>query len=120
MSNCEKCSGSCGGCSGCAGTLTLTAEELSVLETLGQVAFLPVARTPAEDAPVCLGEDICRENGSLILQCLEKKNLITIDYDKPLKGFDYGDHHPFYHGSIGLTARGQQVLELLQIQGLSD
>ena len=59
------------------------------------------------------------ETYSLILQCLEKKRLISIDYDKPLAGFD-GEVYRRYpvHGSMALTARGQAVVELLNVQGI--
>lgn len=80
---------------------------------------MPVARTAQDETPVFLGdEEYSREEYSLILQCLEKKALISIDYDKPLKGFSYDPvFHRLYRGSTGLTARGQQVLEMLEIQG---
>ena len=69
-------------------------------------------RYPEPDAP---------ENVSLILQLLEKKNLISLDYDKPLKA-EYG---PAYEslpirGSMALTQRGQQVLEMLEYQGMTE
>ena len=56
---------------------------------------------------------------TLLLQCLEKKGLISLDYDQPLKGY----HHPLYdaspiRGSMALTQRGQAVLELLEYQGV--
>ena len=54
----------------------------------------------------------------LILICLEKKGLISIDFDMPLRGADmsaYGDCP--IHGSIALTARGQEVLDVLDKQG---
>lgn len=55
----------------------------------------------------------------LLLQILEKKGLISLDYDKPLK--DY--HTPAYdaspvRGSMALTKRGQDVLELMEYQGV--
>ena len=55
----------------------------------------------------------------MVLQCLEKKNLVSLDYDQPLKGF----REPWYlrcpvKGSVALTNRGQQVLETLDYQGL--
>ena len=56
---------------------------------------------------------------SLLLEVLEKKGLISVDYDKPLGGFDgYGDYP--VKGSMALTQRGQQVLELLEYQGVVD
>ncbi len=110
MSKCGKCCGSCGSC---GNALELTEGELNMLRQLGQIPFLPVGRKADDMTPVY------PENASLILQCLEKRELITIDYDAPLKGF----HDPIYDacpvkGSIALTQRGQQVLEIIEIQGI--
>ena len=113
MSKCGKCCGSCGSCGG--NSLELTAEELDILRQLGQIHFLPVGRKADEMTPVY------PEDSAWILQCLEKRELISIDYDVPLKGF----HDPKYEacpvkGSFALTARGQQVLDILEIQGLDE
>ncbi len=120
--NCGGCTGCGGSCGGCARSLTITKEELDFLEELGQVAFLPVARKMGDLEPVYLeaGEDL-REEYSLLLQCLEKKGLISLDYDKPLKLFDDSAyvHYPI-RGSMGLTERGQKVLEMLEYQGISE
>lgn len=119
--SCGGCSGNCGGCSGCARELVLTPGELEFLTYLGQVAFLPVARTMGDITPVYLeeGEDR-REEYAMLLQCLEKKGLISLDYDKPLKGFDMAAYRKYpIHGSMGLTERGQKVLELVELQGIS-
>ena len=57
---------------------------------------------------------------SLVLQCLEKKMLIDISYD-PLPGANMDAYKGYpVHGSIALTARGQQVLELLEVQGIEE
>ena len=114
------CNGNCGSCSGCARGLVLTREEMEFLKELGQLAFLPVARTMGDLTPIYLeaGED-SREHYSLLLQCLEKKGLISLDYDKPLRGFDDGAYAAYpIRGSMGLTQRGQQVLEMLEYQGV--
>lgn len=111
--NCE----SCGGCTGCAGELTLTPGELRVLETLSQVPFLPIGRRADGTEPVCPA-DPDPETG-LVLLCLEKKNLVSLDYDRPLKGFDGGGDGLIW-GSMALTGRGQAVVELIQIQGVSE
>ena len=105
MSKCESCGGCSGGCSGCGLELELTEEEISFLHRLGECAFLPV-----------IPEEPGKE---LLLQILEKKGLISLDYDKPLK--DY--HTPAYdaspvRGSMALTKRGQDVLELMEYQGV--
>ena len=113
------CNGNCASCSGCARELELTEMELDFLNTLAQYAFLPVARTMGGLTPVYLegGE---KEEMSLLLQCLEKKSLIALDYDKPLKGFDMSAYKAYpIQGSMALTERGQKVLELLEYQGIT-
>lgn len=129
MTDCGNCSGcgnasGCTGCTGCsnASTLELTGPEVALLGLLGQVAFLPVARKLGEDVPVCL-EEGCEnlEQTSLVLQCLEKKALISIDYTRPLRGASLERYREYpLCGSMGLTQRGQQVLELLEYQGIQE
>ena len=114
-----SCNGNCGACSGCARELVLTRQEIDFLDFLAQYAFLPVARTLGDLTPVYL-EDGNREEMSLLLQCLEKKGLISLDYDKPLAGFDMSAYAPWpIRGSMALTERGQKVLELMEYQGIS-
>lgn len=117
-----NCSGNCGSCSGCAKELLLTDGELELLQKLGQIPFLPVARRADDMIPVYLEDDSrTREEYSLILQVLEKKSLIDIDYHLPLKGFDMSAYKGLpVHGSFSLTQRGQQVLEILEIHGIED
>ena len=113
-----SCNGNCGACSGCARELVLTQKEIDFLNTLGQYAFLPVARTMGDLTPVYL-EDGDREEMSLLLQCLEKKGLISLDYDKPLGRFDESAYAAYpIRGSMALTERGQKVLELMEYQGI--
>lgn len=118
--NCGGCSGGCDRCSGCARELVVGPGELEFLEFLGQYAFLPVARKMGDLTPCCF-EPEAPEDISLILQLLEKKNLISLDYDKPLKA-EYGPAYEAYpiRGSMALTQRGQQVLELLEYQGMTE
>ena len=116
------CKGNCGSCGGCAKELVLTEAEITMLTALGQFSFLPVARRADDMTPVYLeDETIPPEQCSLILQVLEQKDLIDIDYTSPLKGFDMTAYagYPVY-GSVGLTARGQAVLDLLDKQGFQD
>ena len=48
----------------------------------------------------------------------EKKALIVLDYDKPLKGADMSRYAGYpVHGCISLTQRGQEVLQLLDMMG---
>ena len=123
MSGCGNCSGNCGGCggcTGCGGAMELSRGEVDMLLTLGQIPFLPVARRMDDDVPVYLEDsDYSREEYSLILSCLEKRGLISIDYDKPLKSFDDSAYSAWpVRGSFALTARGQQVLDVLEMQGI--
>ncbi len=120
MEHCHSCGGNCGGCSGCAGSLTLTEGELSLLQTLAQLAFLPVARRADTMTPIYLEDSqYTIEEYSMILQHLEAKSLISIDYSAPLGGacMDAYKDYPV-HGSIALTQRGQDVIALIETQGL--
>ena len=120
MSGCAHCSGGCGSCEGCGNTLTLNPAELQMLQKLGQIPFLPVARCYDSADPVYLEDrDYSQEEYSLILQSLEKKGLISIDFDIPLKSFCSEAYSAYpVVGSFALTARGQRILELLELQGV--
>ena len=116
----SHCNHNCGNCGGCAATLELTEGEIGLLRELEQFSFLPVARRADDMTPVYLEDDLhSREEYSLILQCLEKKGLIDIDYYVPLAGADMSAYKGLpVHGSFALTQRGQTVVEMLQIQGI--
>ena len=121
MGDCKGgCGGCCGNCGGCGSTLVLSAEEIAMLRLLGQIPFLPVARSAASVDPVYLEEgELSPEKSSLALRCLEKRGLISIDFDQPLKG-GYSAAYDAYpiKGSVALTILGEQAVELLEIQGL--
>lgn len=91
-----------------------------MLQTLGQIPFLPVARRADDMTPIYLEEsEHTPQEYSLILQFLEKKGLISLDYDKPLSGASMAAYGGYpVHGSMALTARGQTVVELLERQGI--
>ena len=112
-----SCNGNCGSCAGCGRELELTQGELDFLNRLGEVAFLPVARNMGDPDPV-FPENPSREF-TLLLQCLEKKGLVSLDYHLPLKGYSHPDYDRFpIRGSMALTERGQKVLELIEYQGI--
>ena len=115
------CNHNCGSCSGCAKVLELTEGEIAMLRSLGQYAFLPIARRADDMVPVYLEDDrYAKEEYSLILQVLEQKGLISLDYDKALPHADmtaYADYP--VKGSMALTARGQTVVEMLEISGIA-
>ena len=116
MHNCNSCAGGCGGC---ARELTLTPGEVEMLQTLAQIPFLPIARRIDDVTPIYLeNDDKSPEEYSLILQLLEKKGLLSLDFDQPLKNYDAARYAPYpIVGSMALTARGQSVLDLLDLQG---
>lgn len=118
MNGCAGCGG-CEGCSGCGKSLELTAGEISVLRLLSQIPFLPVARGADLEVPVCLElPELSGEEAGLILRCLEKRGLISLDYEKPLMGFAYAGYENLpVRGSFALTQRGQQAVELLEVMG---
>ena len=115
----SKCGSCCGNCGGCGGAMELAAGEIRMLLRLGQIPFLPVARKMGDDIPVFLEDsDETVEDYSLILRCLEKRGLISIDYDLPLAGFDDSAYAAYpIRGSFALTQKGQLAVELLEIQG---
>lgn len=117
-----SCSGNCAACGGCSKELVLSQQEIDMLQALGQIPFLPVARKADDMTPVYLEDQTySREEYSLILQHLEKKGLISLDYDMPLSGASMEAYRGYpVHGSMALTARGQQVLELMELQGIRE
>lgn len=120
MSDQKGCGRGCKNCNGCGGALTLHAGEIHILKLLAQFAFLPVARKAEDMTPFYPeGGEYTQEEYSLILQSLEKKQLISIDYDAPLKGCSDTAYGNFpVHGCFSLTLRGQQVISLMDIQGV--
>ena len=119
--SCKHCNGNCGSCSGCANTLELTQGEIDFLTELGQFAFLPIARRADDMVPVYLEDDrYTKEAYSFILQVLEQKRLVSLDYDKPLRNFSHEGYAAYpVKGSVALTERGQKVVEMLEIEGIS-
>lgn len=123
MKNCDQNCGSCGNCAdcgGCGGSLSLTEVELALLQSFAQCPFLPVARKAEDMTPIYLEDTTYTpEQYSLALQLLERKELVDLDYFQPLKGADMSAYQGYgVHGSAALTARGQRVLEILQLQGI--
>ncbi len=106
-----SCSKNCGGC--CHGPIELTELEVRILVLLGQVAFLPIARNPSEEYPVCMElPEYDPVQTGLALACLEKRGLVDISYDAPLKGADMSAYEGYpVHGSAALTARGQEAAD---------
>ena len=122
MADCKSCTGGCcESCSGCGGELLLSKGELELLRSLGQYSFLPVARKADDMTPIYREEQTYTEaEYSLFIRLLEKKQLIYLDYT-PLNGANMSHYAEFpVHGSMGLTKRGLEVLELLDLQGITE
>ena len=120
--DCKNCSGGCGGgCGGCAKVLELTQGEIDLLQELAIYAFLPVARRADDMTPFYPeGEGYTLEEYSAILMHLERKGLISMDYGAPIGNYPADLYAAWpVHGSAALTQRGQEVVETLQITGIS-
>lgn len=117
MAGCAGCGGSCGGCR----TLELTRAEMDFLRKLGEIPFLPVARKADSEKPVYLEEgEALLEHYALVLTHLERKGLVSLDYDIPMAGVYSHAYDEFpLRGSMALTLRGQQVLDALEYSGVS-
>ncbi len=127
MASCGSCGGcsssGCGaGCGGCgSGDMYLTKLEIAILTRFAETPFYPVGHDMALTRPVCLEWDEPEVDVSAALGGLRQKGLIEIDADEPLRGFSYGGYEKFpRHGSMALTARGQLVLDLMDIQGIGE
>ena len=71
MGDCKSCSG----CGGCGSQLELTDAELSMLEKLSSIPFLPIARRREDMIPVYLeDEDYPPQQYSAILQHTIRKS----------------------------------------------
>ena len=113
------CSGNCGGCGGHGGTLELTQREIDLLQRFAQVPFLPIVRQYGAEYPILLDHSTSAEELGTALTALFQKRLIELDYDLPLLNFDYAGYEGSWHkGSAALTSRGQEVIELMEIQGV--
>ena len=93
----------------------MTQPEIDFLLLLAQTPFLPVGRALGEETPIFENDP----SKTPVLEVLEKKSLISIDYRSPLKGCEDGWYLSCpVQGSLALTARGQQVLDLIDYQGI--
>ena len=100
----------------------MTEGELDLLARFAQIPFLPVGSQGDREEPLYREEDkYSPAEYTQTLLWLKLKGLITIDYDLPLKGFDYADYADCrLKGSMALTAAGQRAIELLDVQGMDE
>ena len=121
--NCGKDCGKnhCGACCGGAcHSLTLVPAEYALLQTFAVTPFLPVAASWNLKTPIYLEDsEFSQEEYSWAVQALALKGLVRIDYDIPLGKFDYSAYRSYpMHGSMALTAAGQDIVEQLEIQDI--
>ena len=117
--HCGKCCA--GGCAGCAGVLQLTEEECGFLLRFAELPFLPAAAKQEAGPPVFLTGSGEKEVSPETISSLANRGLIRVDYNIPLLNYDYAEYRAYpMHGSMALTMRGQEVIELLEIQGLEE
>ncbi|WP_295753521.1 hypothetical protein [uncultured Oscillibacter sp.] len=116
---CENCHETCGGE---GNTLLLTPEELELLRRFAQTPFLPAAAMFDRKTPVYWeSPKEAPPTYSAAILGLTEKGLIRLDYDIPLKNFDYAGYESYpLHGSMALTGRGQDILEQVEIQGIEE
>ena len=120
IASCGDCCGSCGSCGAAGQYLSLSEAELSLLQRFAQTPFLPVAQSGTGLSPVLLDAPAGdRPQAGLTLMSMQLKGLVRIDYELPLSNFDYA-RFPEYttRGSAALTAYGQEVLDLIEFQGI--
>lgn len=118
--NCQRnlCGRCCaGGCEASTCALSLTGPEQAFLSALARYAFLPVAWAPRLDAPVCLElAGMTAQASAAAIFSLRDKRLISVDYDLPLKNFDYRAYTDFERfGSIALTSLGQEAVDETEV-----
>lgn len=118
----DQSCGPCGGCSGCCGgELLLSKNEVSILLELAKYAFLPMIQITENEVKHYLPTpnylDLLPEDDfSNSILSLERKHLVSIDPDIPLKNTDYGEIDGYTHarlGSLALTVQGQEALDWL-------
>ena len=110
----------CPEASGC-GILFLTEDELAVLRRFAETPFLPLTRERNGGLPLCPSLEGDAERVAAVLRNLESKGLISLDDWLPLSNYDYSPwaSHAI-HGSMALTAAGQDALESLEVRGIGE
>lgn len=96
--------------------MPLSPLEKDLLCQLAVTPFLPVASDGS--FPVCRELEMPSPQAGHLLLKLQQRGLIRIDMDVPLEGFSYEGYDGYsLRGSMALTARGQEVLDDMEILG---
>ena len=96
--------------------ISLTEDEVRLLDEFAQFSFLPVASN-SDGKPVYIKDDSDdKSDYSEIIIALRNKRLISIDYDLPLSNYDYGNYTGCSDfGSMALTELGQDVVNQIDV-----
>lgn len=96
--------------------IPLSPMEKEILKQFAVTPFLPIASNG--HFPVCYEFSISTPEAGNLLQKLEKRGLIRIDYDIPLSGYDYSKYSDYsLCGSMALTGLGQDMLDDMEFEG---
>ena len=97
--------------------LELTDGEAYILLRLSEIPFLPVGKNKETTLPVSYFCDM--ESGKMTdsILGLKVKRLITVDYNKPISGYDYSEYKECsLKGSMAFTETGQKALDIIEKQ----
>ena len=114
--NCQACKHGTG-CSGCQQNTALNPLESALLDVFSVTPFLPVAIDRQSGQALLLDPELEPAAASLALRMLQRRGQVRVDADLPLPNADYSRYEAWTHGSAGLTARGQELLDAMEYQG---
>lgn len=123
-SGCSGCGAEKSGCHSCRGgchkgELLLSAEEIELLYQFAETPFLPLVEEKSTKRLFLLNEEKHLRDCHELLFSLNSKELISIDTDIPIQGYDYSDFiNAYEHGSAALGLQGQRIVKDMEIQGI--
>ena len=114
--NCQACN-RCTPCNGCQQNASLNPLGCALLDVFSVTPFLPVALDKHNGRICVLDPEFEPYAASLALRMLQRKGLVQVDADFPIKNADYKGYEDWAHGSAALTARGQEAVDALDYGG---
>lgn len=111
--NCHACD-RCAGCAGCQQNAALNPLEYALLDVFSVTPFLPVAIDRQSGQALLLDPELEKAAASLALRLLQRRGYVQVSSDLPLQNASYHGYEDWKHGSVALTARGQDMLDRLE------
>ena len=111
--NCRAC-GRRTGCGACQSGSSISPLARELLTVFAQTPFLPIALDKDSGQIVLVDPELETEAASLALRELQRRRLVSVDHDFLLSKASYDGYEGWAHGSAALTARGQDMLDLLE------